>query len=100
MVGIAGIVGCKQPDNGGGNQAVTFTGTITAIEESRIFIKGDSQFNEVYINIVDTTKITLKTGKSGNIIDLKIGDEISVKFSGMVATSQPPQITATDIEVK
>ena len=96
---LIGAVGCQKSEDTNVD-SITFTGTITSVEDTRIFVEADSQFDTVYINVPSETNVTLKDGSDGTIKDLNVGDEISVKFSGVATMSEPPQITATDIEVQ
>ncbi len=71
-------------------------------EGFKILVKSNTElsaYNETLVNISSNTIIT----KEKNIIykkDLKIGDKVEIKFSGIATKSIPPQITALKIDIK
>ena len=71
-------------------------------EGFKILVKSNTElsaYNETLVNISSNTIIT----KEKNTIykkDLKIGDKVEIKFSGIATRSIPPQITALNIDIK
>lgn len=101
LIFLGGCAQNEKSDEQKPEMTTSFTATVVSVEEERFFATGtDGTFDEIYINVTDGTTITLKDGSKGVITDLKEGDKIKVEFNGMVATSQPPQITAMAITLE
>lgn len=103
VIGFFALVGCS--NNGGSEEPKmtpeTFEGEIISVEDGRLMVKGPAEtFPEVAVNVTaEETKVVLKDGTVGAIADLVAGGKIKVTYSGAVATSMPPQIFGTEIEI-
>lgn len=106
-LGALGLAGCNNAtDNSYNDQASsgtsdqdmeeTITGKITSIDNPEILIEVPAENKEALEGSVRVDISQIDTSITKN---LKVGDTVTVNFSGAVGTSEPPFISAITLEV-
>ncbi len=104
IITIFCLCGCKNDGDcamGGTKTKVTMTAKILEINDTILVdvTKSEYAFGN-YILLVDDTCYFSSNGEKISKGELKVGDEIEIKYSGQVMLSYPPQVVAYIITVK
>jgi len=103
---VLGVVGCAKQDTNNpegdgqtGEQAMpseTITGTIDEINGSELMVSVTSSTTPAIVG-----RVRVNVGQIDNSIvaTLAVGDSISFEFSGAMGMSEPPFVSATELEV-
>ena len=93
-------------DYGEGKMDTTFSMTATVIEKNGDVIEVDvisapyENSGTFWVRTHSGTEFFDSEGRSVSLSDIKVGDKVTVTYSGQVMMSYPPQIVAHSITVK
>ena len=97
VAGVLSIAGCSAPEESSSQQTeAAVTGVITSLGSTELLVEASEDTNGF---LQGQVRVDISQINSSIVQGLMVGDTITVTYSGQVAMSAPPLISATTLGV-